>query len=94
MSFWVYILYSERSLKRYIGQTSDLGERIIQHNRGQNKSTKSGIPWKLYCYLEVKSLADALSLERKLKNLKSRLRQNQYFEKHGFIMQEVIGPEK
>ncbi|WP_460318640.1 GIY-YIG nuclease family protein, partial [Algoriphagus taiwanensis] len=32
MAYWVYILYSERLDKYYVGQTSDLVKRVERHN--------------------------------------------------------------
>jgi putative endonuclease len=43
----VYVLWSKRLRKRYVGSTRDLPKRIKEHNRGSNKFTKGGIPWLL-----------------------------------------------
>jgi putative endonuclease len=94
MSFFVYILYSATLDKRYIGQTADLNQRILKHNSGKNLSTKTGIPWVLVAYLNCESRSEAMQIEKKLKNLKSRKRQDEFFTERGFTMQEVIGPEK
>ena len=94
MSFSVYILYSASTQKHYIGQTSDIDARLIKHNSGANKSTQSGIPWQLLASLRLETRAEAMSFERKLKNLKSVKKQNEFILKHGFTVQEVIGPEK
>ncbi len=45
--YTVYILRSERDKKRYIGVTSDLDERLFEHNIGMVKSTKNRRPLKL-----------------------------------------------
>jgi putative endonuclease len=42
---WVYVLWSQRLKKRYVGCTHDLETRIRQHNSGQSKFTSGGIPW-------------------------------------------------
>jgi predicted GIY-YIG superfamily endonuclease len=41
----VYVLWSERLQKRYIGSTRDFPKRLREHNAGKNKFTKGGIPW-------------------------------------------------
>ena len=66
---YVYILKSQKykSLKIYIGCTSDLVKRITQHNNKENTSTRYGIPWKLVYYEAFLSKKDATSRERKLK---------------------------
>ncbi len=43
----VYVLKSEKNGRFYKGLTKDLEQRVIQHNKGQNRSTKGFGPWKL-----------------------------------------------
>ncbi|MBJ2175402.1 GIY-YIG nuclease family protein [Aureibaculum sp. A20] len=50
-----------------MGQTNNFEERIIRHNKGQVKSTKNGIPWKLVYKFEVLSRNEAVTIERKIK---------------------------
>ncbi|MEN9972987.1 MAG: hypothetical protein RIS20_1334 [Bacteroidota bacterium] len=69
MKFNVYILYSEKINSFYKGQTSNLPERLYRHNHRYEKATKAGTPWKLIWTSEKPSRSEALSLERKLKNL-------------------------
>jgi putative endonuclease len=47
MSFWVYIIFSEKFDRFYIGQTNDMDGRIKRHNAGYVESTKSFRPWAL-----------------------------------------------
>ena len=89
MSHWVYIIYSSSVDTYYRGQTDNLQERIRRHNNGWEKSTKSGLPWKLVWYSEVKDRAAAVILERKLKNL-SRLRLLDFISKY---TDGVAGPD-
>ncbi|WP_353477491.1 GIY-YIG nuclease family protein [Arenibacter sp. M-2] len=44
---FVYILYSEKRSKYYVGQTADIERRLKRHNQGVVPFTKSGTPWKL-----------------------------------------------
>jgi putative endonuclease len=67
--FTVYILYSEITQKYYIGQTQDLDNRIVEHNSGETKSLKSGIPWKIVFTAEVENRVDSVRLEKKIKNI-------------------------
>ena len=39
MDFYIYILYSEKANKYYIGHTSDVNRRLFEHNNPE-KSTK------------------------------------------------------
>lgn len=63
----VYILFSEKSSRYYVGQTSDIIERLKRHNSGRVISTKYGLPWKIVLYKEVLNRSEALLLERKIK---------------------------
>ncbi len=47
MSYWVYILWSNKLRRHYVGSTSDLEKRIKYHNYGKSLYTKRGIPWEL-----------------------------------------------
>lgn len=38
--FYTYILQSKKNNKLYIGYTSDLKKRLLEHNQGLNFSTK------------------------------------------------------
>ncbi|MFO7827168.1 MAG: GIY-YIG nuclease family protein, partial [Bacteroidales bacterium] len=56
------------------GQTKDVRERLKRHNSGREKFTSKGKPWQLVFYTWYDSRAEAMKLERKLKNLKSQER--------------------
>ncbi len=65
---FVYILYSEKRSRYYVGQTTDMTKRLKRHNLGIVPSTKTGAaPWKLVLQLEVLSRSEALILERRIK---------------------------
>ena len=72
MDFYVYIIYSQSRDRYYIGYSHDLSLRLIHHNDGWTKSTKSGIPWKLVHSEKYKSRAEALNREKEIKRMKSR----------------------
>jgi putative endonuclease len=69
MFYQVYILYSESLDKYYKGQTNDLPGRLKRHNAGQEKATKTGVPWKLLWSISKEDRSSALILESKIKNL-------------------------
>jgi putative endonuclease len=70
----VYILYSTRIDKYYIGQTKDLPLRISYHNSiDRNRIwSKRGIPWIKKVSFSLSSRAEAVALEKYLKQLKNR----------------------
>ena len=69
MAFYVYILYSDRYDRFYIGQTEDIDARLYRHNNGYEKATSPYIPWKLTCCIEKATRSETVLLEKKLKNL-------------------------
>ena len=73
--FYIYILYSDKFDRYYIGQTQDVNARLARHNAGREKVTRPYVPWKLIGFVEKASCAEAVVLESKLKNLnRERLR--------------------
>jgi putative endonuclease len=70
---FVYVLQSERTGKRYIGQTHDLSRRLEKHNGGHVKSTKAGLPWRIIAHKEYLSRSEARWVERSLKKSKEKL---------------------
>ncbi len=72
--YYVYILFSQKLNKRYIGSTKDLKERIKRHNSKSSKFTLKGIPWKLIYYEGFLNKEDALREEKFLKTGKGRER--------------------
>jgi putative endonuclease len=46
--------------------------RLDEHNRGKEKFTKTGLPWKLVYKEEFESLAQARKRENYIKKMKSR----------------------
>jgi len=71
---YVYIIYSKILNKLYKGYTSDLKERIKNHNQGKVISTKSGKPWILIYYEAFLNKTDALIEEKFLKSGKGKER--------------------
>ena len=72
-NYIVYILYSHKLDKFYIGQTTDIIKRLLQHNDPNSPySTKGGQPWEIFLTIDCKSVSHAMKLERHIKNMKSR----------------------
>ncbi len=72
MSYYTYILYSNKLDKYYYGQTNNLLRRIEEHNSGVTKSTKAGIPWEIVFSKSFKSRTEAVQLEQRLKKAKNK----------------------
>ncbi|MEX0594618.1 MAG: GIY-YIG nuclease family protein [Patescibacteria group bacterium] len=65
--YWVYVLRSEKRKELYIGYTSNLQNRIAEHQRGESTSTKRYLPWELVYVEGYSSRNDALTREKNLK---------------------------
>ena len=65
--YYFYILQSLKNAKLYLGFTPNLKGRLISHNKGDNKSTKPYIPYKLIYYSAFISKIDALECEKYFK---------------------------
>ena len=66
--YYVYLLQSEKTEKFCVGFTSNLKQRIAQHNAGQVTSAKANTPYKLVYFEGFRSKRDALIREKKLKH--------------------------
>ena len=65
--FYVYVLKSKKDDKLYIGYTSDLKRRFLEHNQGLVESTRPRIPFSLIYYEAYLSESDAKHREEMLK---------------------------
>jgi len=72
MVYFVYILYSEKTDRYYIGSTSDIDKRLLKHNLGGTASTRPGRPWKLVYTETLQNKTEALVREKEIKKKKSR----------------------
>ena len=70
MSHFVYILRSEKDGRYYIGETTNVAERLLFHNMGKQRSTKHRIPFVLVKYEEFSTRKEALARERQIKSWK------------------------
>ncbi len=65
--YWTYILYSQILNKYYVGSTSDLKQRLSDHNTGRSHYTARGKPWELVYSTEITTNTEALQLENRIK---------------------------
>jgi len=73
--FYVYILYSKAADKFYVGQTSDVARRLLEHNTPivNSKFTAKYIPWYLMLYFPINhDRRDTIKVEKFIKSQKSR----------------------
>ena len=70
--FYVYVLFSVKFEKYYVGLTERLEERLIEHNQGKTKSTKAYIPWIRVHHEVFETRLSARERERYLKSAAGR----------------------
>ena len=68
----LYILYSQKLDRYYVGYTNDFQRRISEHNRIKGKYTDLGIPWILVYSEEYNQKKAAMDRERFIKSKKSK----------------------
>jgi putative endonuclease len=90
--FYVYYLESDVRDESYVGFTSNLRKRLVEHNRGLNPSTKRYLPWKLVYYEACLEESDARRREKYLKTtqgnrlLKLRLKDYRFNRSKGLTI--------
>ncbi len=68
-SYYVYVLRSLKDDNFYTGHTADLKDRLVRHNRGDVRSTKSRRPFVIVYYESCGTRSEAMKRERKVKSL-------------------------
>ncbi|MEX1138966.1 MAG: GIY-YIG nuclease family protein [Bacteroidota bacterium] len=70
--FLIYILRSLLNGKFYVGYTDDIQRRLVEHNAGMSKYTRSGRPWELAYTESYATRSEAMRREKEIKSRKSR----------------------
>jgi putative endonuclease len=71
--YYVYILRSLSDPSQiYIGSTSDLKQRLADHNSGKSPHTSKFKPWELECYIAFPDKQRAFDFEKYLKSHSGR----------------------
>jgi putative endonuclease len=69
---YVYVIRSKRTGMIYVGRTSNLKRRIIEHFKGRVKSTKKMIPLSLIFYEAFLDKAGSVRREKYFKTTKGK----------------------
>ena len=73
MEFFVYILYSSKCDKFYVGHTEDIEKRLYEHNHSKGGNFSSScLPWILVYKESLLSRPEAMKREKEIKGKKSR----------------------
>jgi putative endonuclease len=70
--FYVYILYSEKCDRYYVGFSADVPARLNRHNAGMVKATRNCIPNKICASKQFQTELEARREELRIKKQKSR----------------------
>ena len=65
---YVYILFSFKDKKFYVGYSQNLNRRLREHQRGKVRSTKNRRPLQLVCYEAYLTKTEAQRREKYLKS--------------------------
>ena len=69
---YVYVLRSLKDGLFYVGYSEDLRQRVTEHNKGKNTSTKNRRPLELIFYEAYSNKKDALRREAYFKTTKGK----------------------
>ena len=69
--YFVYLLQSTADKTFYIGNTGNLGRRLIEHNTGKVYYTNRKTPWNLIYYEAYQTRETAREREKQLKRFSS-----------------------
>jgi putative endonuclease len=66
---YVYLLQSDTAAdQHYVGLTTDLKRRLVDHNAGKSSHTSKFTPWRLVTYVAFSDQVKATAFERYLKS--------------------------
>lgn len=65
--YYVYVLFSKKDRKLYVGYTNDLKRRLHEHKGGKNIATRNRLPLLLIHYEAYAESSDAKRREKYLK---------------------------
>ena len=69
MSWFLYILQSQKDGDYYKGVTQDIEKRLFEHNTGQSTFTSTKMPWQLVYQKEMPNKREAIIEKKRLKEL-------------------------
>ena len=69
MTYYAYILKSQKDNRYYYGSTNDLEDRLRRHNAGEVKSTKERRPLDLHYFEKFDSRSEAFQREHFFKSI-------------------------
>ncbi|OGU72532.1 MAG: hypothetical protein A2V93_10470 [Ignavibacteria bacterium RBG_16_34_14] len=80
--YYVYVLWSDKLKRRYIGSSENVESRLNKQNTGLSNYTSRGIPWILIHQEKFETKAEALQREKFLKSGMGRGWLNQLYPEY------------
>ncbi|MGO3181492.1 MAG: GIY-YIG nuclease family protein [Aequorivita sp.] len=78
--YYVYVLYSVKFDRMYVGMTIDWEGRLKEHNSGKTQSTKPFIPWLIIHTEHYLTRSEAREREKYLKSAAGRRWRKQHIQ--------------
>ena len=72
LMYCVYVIWSDKLKKRYVGSSEDDDKRLKQHNIGKTPFTSRGTPWSKIHVENYNTVIEARGREKFLKSGKGR----------------------
>lgn len=79
--FYIYIIYSHRTKKVYVGQTNNIEKRLKEHYSGRVFSTKNILPLSLIHCENYSTRSEAMKREKFFKSLSGSKLKRKIIEK-------------
>jgi len=76
----VYLIYSQAYDLYYVGQTQDITNRLLEHNKNRCRFTKGKGPWIIIGTKSYTTRSEAMRAEKRMKKMKNRNYILQYFK--------------
>lgn len=64
----IYVLFSEKTGRTYIGCSKNIQARLNRHNSGRVKATRNGCPWRLIYKEGIGNYSEVRGRERYFKS--------------------------
>ena len=92
---YLYIIYSPKVNKFYVGETDNIALRLLKHNNHsyEGSFTKIAEDWEVVMSFECSSKSQSLSLEKFIKRMKSKIFIQKIIE-NPKILDEIISKNK
>jgi putative endonuclease len=72
--YFVYVLWSDNFVRKYVGITENIETRLKEHNSGKTRSTKAYMPWRIIYTEKFNLRIEARKREKYFKTAAGRIK--------------------